>query len=116
MLSRDLWKTLNTNANKSLWVLAVYDDKQAALEDNELCVQVFTALANVAAHMFVVVELKSNEVSELADEMRLGYNQTDEMKEITELPFLHDLMGLTSAALQSMWNLARTSSLHLTWN
>lgn len=66
--------------------------------------------------MVVVVEIKSGEGSGLTNKMvnhvfssrvqatrytrqRLGYGQTEEMKELTEMPFLKELMGFSSGVL-----------------
>ncbi|EEY63924.1 uncharacterized protein PITG_02433 [Phytophthora infestans T30-4] len=66
--------------------------------------------------MVVVVEIKSGEGSGLTNRMihhvfnsqvqairyireRLGYSQTDDMKELTEMPFLRELMGFSSGVL-----------------
>ncbi|KAG6615238.1 Egl nine 1 [Phytophthora cinnamomi] len=69
-----------------------------------------------ASDMVVVVEIKSGEGSGLTNRMvnhvfssrvqatryirqRLGYDQTDEMKELTEMPFLKELMGFSTGVL-----------------
>ncbi|KAE9035002.1 hypothetical protein PR003_g9927 [Phytophthora rubi] len=69
-----------------------------------------------ASDVVVVVEIQSGEGSGLTNKMvnrvfsshsqamgyirqRLGYGQTDEMKELTEMPFLKELMGFSSGVL-----------------
>ncbi|KAG6958046.1 hypothetical protein JG688_00010708 [Phytophthora aleatoria] len=69
-----------------------------------------------SSDLVVVVEIKSGEGSGLTNRMinhvfnsqvqatryirqRLGYSQADEMKELTKMPFLRELMGFTSGVL-----------------
>ncbi|POM67231.1 Hypothetical protein PHPALM_16801 [Phytophthora palmivora] len=71
---------------------------------------------STSGDMVVVVEIKSGEGSGLTNKMvnhvfssrvqateyirqRLGYSQTDEMKELTEMPFLRELMDFSSGVL-----------------